>query len=312
MRSPSRVFKALSPLGLDTSNIEVVQGDVTDQDSICKALDGMESIIHLASVYSMDKRRANEINVTNRKGAEIVLNEACRAGLDPIIHVSSIAAVLSPTVGAFISPQSPPTSLSIGAYTDSKTDQEILARHLQSIGHPVVIVYPGAVMGPHDPHWGDGTRLIESILKNKVRLAVEGHIPIVDVRDVARLHSAILVPGLGSRRFMCSGTPIKISDLVALLAHQTERTIKCTTAPRWIVSPIVNLMDKCQGLFPFRLPVTAEGLTILKWRLQFDNSASMDYFGMKMTDLSTTMYDMVKWMYFTGRISDKVAGVLAQ
>ena len=312
VRSPSRIIQAFTPLGLDTSKLEVVQGDVTDQESICKALDGMESVIHIASVYSMDKRRANEINVTNRKGAEIVLNEACRVGLDPIIHVSSITAVLSPEVGEFISPQSPPTPVSIGAYTDSKTAQEIFARHLQSVGYPVVTVYPGAVMGPYDPHWGDGTRLIESILNNKVRLAVEGHVPIVDVRDLARLHSAIMAPGLGPRRFMCSGTSIKISDIVALLGYLTGRKINCTTVPTWMISPIVNLMDKCQGLLPFRLPVTAEGLTILKWGFKFDNSISMGCFGIKKTDLSTTMSDMVEWMHLTGRISAKIAGSLIQ
>jgi nucleoside-diphosphate-sugar epimerase len=61
----------------------------------------------------------------------------------------------------------------------------------------VVITYPGAVLGPHDPHLGDGLRRVRNILKGRYPIAPSGGYPIVDVRDVAAVHAAVLEPARG-------------------------------------------------------------------------------------------------------------------
>tara|TARA_B100001013_G_scaffold342545_1_gene268658 strand:+ start:144 stop:599 length:456 start_codon:yes stop_codon:yes gene_type:complete len=142
-------------------------------------------------------------------------------------------------------------------------------------------------------------------------IALEGHFPIVDVRDIARLHSALMKPGKGPRRFMFSGTSTTFAETVSLLGRLTGRKIFCPTVPAWLISPIVNLMDKFHGILPFRLPVTNEGLAILKWDLRFEDSAAIYGMGIEKTDLETTMADMVKWMHASGRIPAKIAGILA-
>jgi nucleoside-diphosphate-sugar epimerase len=310
VRSEKRVEPALGPLQVDLSKVEVTEGDVTDRESVRAALCDMDAIIHAASVFTLDKRKSNEIIATNRKGAEIVLGESCDAGLDPVVHVSSVAAILSSGEGSRVSHNSSPTSSRVGAYVDSKAQQEIIARDFQSMGCPVVITYPGAVMGPHDPHWGDGPLLVESILDGKTRITVEGHMPIVDVRDIASLHSSIMEPGNGPRRFMLSGTVIPLTEITSLLGRLAGRNIRTTAVPIWMVSPVVKLLDSMYRVVPFRLPVSNEGFTILKWDLSFDDSMEIDRLGIEMTDLETTMADMVRWMHSTGRISDQVAGQL--
>ena len=60
-----------------------------------------------------------------------------------------------------------------------------------------MITYPGAVYGPHDPHLGDGLRRLRTILKGHYPIAPSGGYSIVDVRDVAKVHAAVLEPGRG-------------------------------------------------------------------------------------------------------------------
>ena len=43
---------------------------------------------------------------------------------------------------------------------------------------------------------------------------------------------------------------------------------------------------------------------------RFDDSVVMNVLGIEKTNLETTMADMVRWMYTTGRIEAKHAGVL--
>ena len=65
------------------------------------------------------------------------------------MHVSSTAALLRRR--ATVTPDSPLSTMS-GAYIRSKAASEAVARALQDDGAPVVIVQPGGVLGPHDPH----------------------------------------------------------------------------------------------------------------------------------------------------------------
>jgi dihydroflavonol-4-reductase len=99
-------------------------------------------------------RSASRIHQANVRAAETVLGAAVRMGLDPVVHVSSYVALLPPEKpGAVLTPDSPVTRPG-GAYSRSKAESEQAARRHQEQGAPVVIVYPGGVIGPDDPYLG--------------------------------------------------------------------------------------------------------------------------------------------------------------
>jgi len=78
-------------------------------------------------------------------------------GLDPIVHVSSYTALLPPDPpGAVLTPDSPVTRPG-ATYARSKAESDLVARRYQEQGAPVVIVYPGGVVGPDDPFLGTAT-----------------------------------------------------------------------------------------------------------------------------------------------------------
>jgi dihydroflavonol-4-reductase len=93
-RAPERVPAALAPLGVD--EVESVRGDVTDSAAVGRALEGADAVLHAASVFSMDARRADEMRSVNVRGTDVVLRTAHRLGLDPIVYVSSELALLPP------------------------------------------------------------------------------------------------------------------------------------------------------------------------------------------------------------------------
>jgi nucleoside-diphosphate-sugar epimerase len=79
-RSPKRVPTALAPFGVDA--VETTIGDVTDATAVEWALEGCDAVLHAASIFSMDARRAAEMRAVNVRGTEIVLGIAHRLGLD--------------------------------------------------------------------------------------------------------------------------------------------------------------------------------------------------------------------------------------
>ena len=84
---------------------------------------------------------------TNVQGASNVLGAAARLGLDPIVHVSSVAALLDPRA-TVLRIDSAVADSAAGAYGRSKASVETYARSLQADGTPIVITYPGMVLGP--------------------------------------------------------------------------------------------------------------------------------------------------------------------
>lgn len=307
VRSPDRIAPALGPLGVQ--DVGWSTGDVTDPASVRDAMDGCEAVLHAASVYSLDPRAAGRIRRTNVPGTRIVLATAREMGLDPVVHVSSIVA-LTPPHGEILSTEtsvkSPP-----GTYFRSKADSERVARRFQAEGAPVVITHPGAVWGPCDPNWGDGPQLVRDILKGRLPMISKGGFPIVDVRDLANVHAAVMEPGRGPRRYMVGGTYLPFGEAIRMLAELTGRKLPFVTLPWWSLAPIAGLVHVLQPILHMRVPVSLEGVYMLRWDVHCNDLETKRETGVDYADLRETMADMVRWMHRTGGISTSEAGTLA-
>src|SRR5262245_13089179 len=218
-RRPERVAPALRPVG--ASDVEVVAGDVTDVGSVRRALDGCEAVVHAAALYSLDAARARELWRTNARGSELVLRQAVERELDPVIHVSSLAALL-PSREPVLTADSP-VARPPGAYGRSKARAERVARELQAAGAPVVTLYPGAIWAPDDPTVGDGVEAVLEFVRGGFVPVGAGGTPLVDARDLATAIATLVVPGRGPRRFMAGGHWVPHEELARLLEGLTGR-----------------------------------------------------------------------------------------
>src|SRR5512133_2179281 len=122
VRNRQRIAPALGPLGI--TEVDAVVGDVTNPATVQQAMEGCQAVVHAASVYSWDPRRAAVMAHTNPTGTNIVLGAAQRQGLDPIIYVSSVG-VFWPTTTTRLTAGSL-LGAGIGPYTRSKLAAELV------------------------------------------------------------------------------------------------------------------------------------------------------------------------------------------
>lgn len=275
VRSSDRIAPALEPLGVE--GVTHTVGEVTDAKSVEAAMERCDSVAHAASVYTVYKRQDAVIRRVNVPGPEIVLGAAHYLGLDPIVHVSSIVALFPPE-GQTLTAQSPVKNPA-RTYPRSKADLERVSRRFQEEGVPVVITYPGRVYGSHDPHWDEGPQLIANILKGQVSMIPKGGVPIVDVRDVAKVHAAVMEPGRGSQRYMITGAYMPFGDTINAVAALTGRKIRVATLPAMALVPAVRLTDALQSIAPFRMPSSREGFESLQMDPHVDDSPTIDELG---------------------------------
>lgn len=304
VRRPEQVPVSLAPY--DVRATDVVHGDVLDEQAVGRALDGCEAVVHAAAVFSLDARRADEMLATNERAAQIVLTGAVERGLDPVVHVSSTVAL---TRSGGSGPDLPLGDVPM-PYARSKIASEVVARRLQDEGAAVVTVYPGSVLGPHDPYRGDQSERLRWQLLGRMMLWPDGGNHVVDIRTVAEVVLAALEPGRGPRRYVVPG-----HHATGELLFATLRTVTGRRLPHLVVAPrvalrLVRAVEAVQRRLPGRLhmPTDLEGVEIVARDTRIDDGLTRTELGVQPPPFEDTVRDTVVWLVESGRMPRRYAG----
>jgi nucleoside-diphosphate-sugar epimerase len=307
-RSAEKVPAALGPLGVD--GVETAIGDVTEPAAVERAVTGCDAVVHAASVFSLDVRKAGELNAVNVRGTEVVLGTADRLGLDPIVHVSSELALFPSAAGEVLTPDSP-VRRPPWPYCRSKADSELVARMFQAQGAPVVSVMPAGLWGPHDPHLGEGVTLAANVLRHRYPVVMAGGMHIADVRDVAAVLAAVMQPGRGPRGYLVTGHYMTMPGIIGTLGDLTGRSIRFVTLPAGFLAAFGRTADLVQRRLRTRLPWSAESIWIVNCDARCDDSKTRDELQLEPRPLRETFADTVHWLAEAGHLTPRQAGRLA-
>ncbi len=309
VRSEDRIAPALRPLGVEPVDFAV--GDITDAGCVEAALRECEAVVHAAAVFTLDRSRDAEVARVNLNGAKNVLGTAHRLGLDPIIYVSSLSALFPPD-GPIITADTAvknPTN----PYAKSKAQCERYARELQAEGAPVVCTYPGSVWGPFDPHRGEGVAVVTKFMKMGFAPSTEeGGLPVVDVRDLADIHTALLQAGLGPRRFTAGGHLLKVGELFGMFSHLTGRRFVQIPTPAWLLRGLGRGVDWLYRLTGVSLLLTYEAMHTMTKMVPCDDTTTERELGVSLRGVEETIRDTLLWMYDEGLLGPKHLGRLVK
>lgn len=187
-----------------------VEGDLSNRDSLRRALQGVDYVFHLAGATAAPNREAYFRH--NADGTRILTEAVAEAapGLTRFVHVSSLAAA-----GPASSHDAPRVETEpnrpVSAYGESKLQGELeVLKHKDSF--PVVIVRPPMVYGPKDK----GVYVIIQTVSRNVMPILSGSGPdgqkyysAVHVRDLVR---GIVAAGLAPVGQVPSGEIFYISS----------------------------------------------------------------------------------------------------
>lgn len=164
--------------------VDVVLGDVTDDEAVRRAAAGCRRVYHLAGVVSHRRRDLGLLHDVNVGGTRHVLST-----VEPgarVVHVSSVAAVgpvPSPDERATESHVFPPEA-AVLPYAASKREAERAVWEAVASGVDAVVANPGFLLGPGDVH-RVSTWPVSAYLSGRLRFTTAGGLSFVDARDVA-------------------------------------------------------------------------------------------------------------------------------
>lgn len=290
VRTPAKLQRTVGKLGVDVSDFAVA--DIADRDAVREAMQGCDALVHSAALVATDPRETAHMLQTNMGGAQNVLGQAVELGLDPIVHVSSFTALFHPGLDT-LSADLPVVGGTDG-YGQSKAQVEIYARGLQDAGAPVNITYPGMVLGPPaGDQFGEAGEGVKAAVAMRVIPGRGGGWLIVDVRDVAALHAALLEPGRGPRRYMAGGHRVSVTELAQLLSRAAGIRMLAAPIPDTVLRVAGAILDRVEQWLPVDTPFTAAGMQYYTQMPASDDSPSERELHITYRDPYTTVADTV-------------------
>ncbi len=307
VRNEKAVETALRPLGVDPGSVDVAGGDVTDEATVKSALQGADAVLHAASVFSFDSRDHRKMREVNAQGTDTVLSAARAADAGRIVYVSSVVALM-PSRRTPLSAESP-VGKPRETYFASKADAEVIARRHQEEGAPVTIVYPPALLGPNDPHRGDGIIRLRNVLRGMMPMWPTGGYPVGDVRDTAALHAALLSDGASERgRFFGPNHYLRTRDYVRTAREVTGKKIPTIYLPAATMLPVGVMSGWLQRIWPYHIPAEYGAIYTAHCATHVEEEACAPL-GITPRPAAETMADTVRWMHEQGLLSKRQAGL---
>ncbi len=208
---------------IDGLDIETVQGDVTDLNSLKRAFSGARTVFHAAALISLTERDWPRLQAVNIEGVRNTI-EACRAcHVQRLVHFSSIHALEQKPLDLPLDERRALVTSRPGIplYNRSKAAGERLVRQAAAEGLEAVILYPTGILGPYDfapSHFGE---VLLALARGSMPALVRAGFDWVDVRDVAR--GALLAEEKASLsgRYLLSGHWVPLTGLAQTVAQYT-------------------------------------------------------------------------------------------
>jgi dihydroflavonol-4-reductase len=292
---------------LDGLDLEFVEGDLRDADSVRRAMDGVRYVFHVAADYRLWARDRREIFAANVEGTRNVMREAVRAGVERVVYTSSVATLSLRPGGA---PADESVTLSenegIGAYKRSKIAAERLVEAMvANEGLPAVIVNPSTPIGPCDVRPTPTGRIIVEAACGRIPGFIDTGLNLVHVDDVADGHLAALRRGVIGERYILGGTNVPFADMLADIARLAGRKPPRLRIPRTVALPVAyaaETMAWFTGREPF---ATLDGVRMAQYRMFFTAAKAERDLGFRARPYLQGLEDAINWFRQAGYLDGK-------
>jgi dihydroflavonol-4-reductase len=162
-------------------------GDVTDRTSVLEGMKGCDWVVNIAAAYSFWLPRKRTYAEVNIGGTRNVMECGQETGVKGVVHIST-AAIYGKPEERPVKEDTAPGPVRFSEYAQTKYEGDLIAWELSKTkGLPLVVVYPGGVLGPDDLK--PSGEYIQNLINRRLPATVFENVPFpwVHVRDVAEV-----------------------------------------------------------------------------------------------------------------------------
>ncbi len=278
--------------GLD---VETVEGDVLDVESVFQSMQGIRGVFHLAGVISIMPGANPLVRKVNAEGTKNVLRAAMESGIRKLVYISSIHAIRRVEEGVI--DESVPYDMNnpYGAYDRSKAEATLEVLQAAESGLEAVVACPTGVIGPYDFRGSMMGSLIHDAAAAKPTLYVDGAYDFVDVRDVADGLIAAAEKGKRGESYILSGQKISVRYLLETVREITGRNFFQLKVPFDLAKFAALFTPTYYRLVHVTPRFTPYSLEVLKSNSNISHAKATYELGYLPRSLYESLKDTVKW-----------------
>lgn len=280
-------------------SVSVVQGDITDKQSMREPIEGIDRVIHLAAWYQLgpgpwNADKAERINID---GTRNVLELMDQVGVSKGVYASTIGVYGNTdrehVDESYRSPNSFPT---VYQRTKWRAHYEV-AEPMMEDGLPLVIATLGAVYGPGDKDYGGTPRTaFQDYLQEDLPMVPKDFvIPWDYVDDVAANLQRTMDEGVPGEEYIIANEPRGIPELLDILEELTG-----VPAPRAVPGTLFYWLSRLVSVAELAMrPPEGFESEQLEWLnsggILVDNSKAVRELGIEHRPLEDGLREYLAW-----------------
>jgi dihydroflavonol-4-reductase len=278
----------------------LVQGEIVDAASLLRALpEGVDTVFHVAGNTNMWRKGNAQQTLDNVEGTRNVVEAAIAKGVRRLVVTSSIAAYGS-TTGVLTEETPSRAADSSVNYELTKWQAQELARAAIPRGLEVVIMQPGAIMGPYDV--GTWSRMFTMVRDGKMNAVPDAGLTFSHVREVVAAHIAAADKAQSGSSYLLGGEDRSMLELVQVIERLLGKPAKAKAVPRALVQVIAAIGDFASNFTGKEPSITPEMAKSLGSRAKLDSSKAQRELNFKIVPMEVMAKDCFDWMRAVGRI----------
>jgi len=303
---PVRALVHRDRRALEGLDVETVEGDVCDPDSLRRAFDGADVVYHAAATISLSMGEWPLLESVNVIGTRNVAEACLHCGVRRLVYFSSIHALVQEPLDVPVDESRPLVEVESRRYPPydrSKAAGEKEVRRGIQRGLDAVVVYPTGMIGPYDFRPSYFGQVLLALGQGRLPALVAGGFDWVDVRDAVEgaMQAERRAPtGAG---YLLSGHWASLRELAGLAGEITGARIPRLVFPMWMARagvPFGTHFTRLDGQHPL---YTRVSLRALRSNRRISHRRATRDLGYHPRPLRETIEDALRWFAGTGRLA---------
>jgi dihydroflavonol-4-reductase len=293
-------------LNLSGVDCQIVTGDLTEPESLKRAVRNCEAVFHVAADYRIwvpDREKMHRVNV---QGTIDLILAAAAAGVSRIVYTSSVATLRLRDDGLPADEESHgELSDMIGAYKQSKflAEREV-KRLVAEEGIPVIIVQPTAPFGPGDVKPTPTGRFVVEAGAGRMPAYVNTGLNVVHVDDVADGHLLAYEKGAIGESYILGGENRTLQWILETVAELTGQRPPRIRLPHWFLTPIAYVWEGVTRIRGSGEPMmTVDSVRMSRKLMYFSIEKARRELGYSPRPAIEALRDEIEWFYKHGYLA---------
>lgn len=282
-------------------NLKRYEGNILDLETLTKAVEGHDAIIHVAALTDVWPSRSEIVCKVNVEGTKNIATVTKEAGIERLVVIGSASSCGFGDKTNLGNEETPFKSYKYGLdYIDSKKEaQDFILKEAKENGLPAILVNPTFMFGAYDSKPGSG-KMIKAIHEGKIPAYAPGGRNYVHAKDVAVAAVNGLTMGRIGEHYIAGNRNMSYHEALHLISDTIDGKPPKFEVPSFIMKTIGWLSSAAANVFGITPTISYPMAVISTDEQYFSCEKAIKELGLPQTDLEVAITECFEWMKANG------------